>query len=242
MQLGELAADRGGAGPKSRGEIGKRRAKRGPLSNSTSVAGMAASCAMRFCRAACLGGRKPSKKKRSVGRPATPSAVNTAEAPGTATTTWPASACRAHQFVAGIGNKRRAGIGDQRDRLALGQAGEQLRPRLGGVVLVIGRERGRDAVMLGQLAGDAAVLAGDHVGGGERLQRAQADVAQIADRGGDQIEPGGRRRGLDDRPVKRITARPGAFGGFAIFRHARHSRRGFSGRHSGANSLSFSLP
>ena len=35
---------------------------------------------------ACLGGRKPSKKNRSVGRPATLSAASTAEAPGSAVT------------------------------------------------------------------------------------------------------------------------------------------------------------
>ena len=81
---------------------------------------------------------------------------------------------RAHQLVAGIGNQRRAGIGDQRDRFAVGKPRQQLRPRLGGVVLVIGRQRRRDAVMLEQLAGDAGVLAGDDVGGGQHFQRAQA--------------------------------------------------------------------
>ena len=62
------------------------------------------------------------------------------------------------------------------------------------VVLVIGGERGGDAVTVEKLAGDARVLARDEVGGGEHLQRPHGDVAQIADRGGDQIEPGRQRR------------------------------------------------
>ena len=102
----------------------------------------------------------------------------------------------AYQLVTGIGNQRRAGIRDQRDRLPFAQAGEQLRPRLGRVVLVVGRERRCDAVMLGELAGDAAVLAGDHVGGGQRLERAQADVAQVPDRRRHQIKARGQRRSV----------------------------------------------
>ena len=150
-----------GAPPSPCARSASEAASRAPLSNSTRVAGMAASAAMRFCRATCLGGRKPSKKKRSVGSPATPSAASTADAPGIAVTAWPASLRRAHQLVAGIGNQRRAGVRHQRHRLAVRQPGEQLRPRLGRVMLVIGRERRRDAVALGQLARDACVLAGD---------------------------------------------------------------------------------
>ena len=40
-------------------------------------------------RAALLGGRKPSKKKRSVGRPETTSAVRIAEGPGIGVTGRP---------------------------------------------------------------------------------------------------------------------------------------------------------
>ena len=43
-----------------------------------------------------------------------------------------------------------------------------------GVVVVVRRQRRRDAVMVEELAGDAGVLARDHVGAGENLQRPQA--------------------------------------------------------------------
>ena len=56
---------------------------------------------MRWRRAALRGGRKPSKKKRSVGRPATISAASTAEAPGTATTLMPAAAASATSLKPG---------------------------------------------------------------------------------------------------------------------------------------------
>ena len=42
-------------------------------------------------RAADLGGRKPAKKKRSVGNPETLSAHNSAEGPGAASTVSPSS-------------------------------------------------------------------------------------------------------------------------------------------------------
>ena len=98
---------------------------------------------------------------------------------------------RAHQLVTGIGDQRRAGVRHQRDCLACGKTRKQLRPRFGGIVLVIGRERRRDAVAFGELAGDAGVLAGDDVGAGEQFERAQGDVAQISDRCRHQIEAGG---------------------------------------------------
>ena len=43
------------------------------------------------------------------------------------------------------------------------------RPRLGRVVIVIGRERRCDGVTVEQFAGDAGILAGDQIGAGKRL-------------------------------------------------------------------------
>ena len=60
-------------------------------------------------------------------------------------------ACRAHELVAGVGDQRGAGIGDERDGGALGEPCQQLGPGLGGVVVVIGRERGGDGVMVESL-------------------------------------------------------------------------------------------
>jgi hypothetical protein len=57
-------------------------------------------------------------------------------------------------------------------------------------VLVIGARPLPDAVAVEQHAGDPCILAGQDVGGGQGLQRAQRDVAEIADRRRHQIERG----------------------------------------------------
>jgi hypothetical protein len=86
-----------------------------------------------------------------------------------------------------------------------------------------------------ELAGDAAVLAGDHVGGGERLERAQADVAQVSDRRRDQIKACRRRRGFDLSTRDRVAARPAGVRGFAVLfvvlGHAGYFRRRPVARH-----------
>ena len=190
---------------------------------------------MRARRAPSFGGRKPSKKKRSVGRPATASAASAADGPGAASMAWPASQAARTSLKPGIGNQRRAGVGHQRDRLAGGEPRQQLRPRRGGVVLVVGRQRRGDAVMVEQPAGHAGVLAGDQVGGGQRLQRPQRDVAQVADRGGDQVQTGGQPRRLDRLAGEDIGAGEPAdsadlAGGF-IVAHGRHCNRRPGRRH-----------
>ncbi len=55
-----------------------------PDSNITSVASMRASSVRRDRRAADFDGKKPSKKKRSVGSAATDSAASTEDGPGSA--------------------------------------------------------------------------------------------------------------------------------------------------------------
>ncbi len=45
---------------------------------------------------------------------------------------------------------------------------------------------------------------------GQRFQRPQANVAEVPDRGGDQIEPGRGGPGLDGRAEWRVDARPAA--------------------------------
>ena len=102
----------------------------------------------------------------------------------------------AHQFEAGIGNQRRAGVRDQRNRSALRQPLQDLWPRGFRVMFVIGLELRGYCVTLGQTAGDAGVLAGDDVDARQRFQRAKCDVSEIADRGCHQIEAGNRFRGI----------------------------------------------
>ena len=108
------------------------------------------------------------------------------------------SADLAHQLEAGIGDQGRAGIRDQGDRSALRQPFQNLRPRQRGVVFVIGFEQRRNRVALGQAAGYPCVFAGDDIDAGQRLQRAQGDVAEIADWRRHQMKAGNRLwRGQD---------------------------------------------
>ena len=70
-------------------------------SKNTSVAGTAASSAMRVRRPALFGGRNPANRNASVGSPATASALSVAEAPGSASTRWPASMASRTSFQPG---------------------------------------------------------------------------------------------------------------------------------------------
>ena len=90
-------------------------------------------------------------------------------------------------------------------------------PRLRGVVVVVGRERRRDAVVVEQLAGHARVLAGDQVGGGQHLERPQRDVAQIADRGGDEVQPRSEPRHDGLVPVEDIVPPAQLFPAWAVY-------------------------
>ncbi len=110
----QTAAWRGAEPFRQRRERARRRAGRFRTGSASPECG--ASSAMRVRRWPSFAGRKPSKKNRSVGRPATLSAASAAEAPGTAITGEPGLARRAHQLEAGIGNQRRAGVRNQRDR------------------------------------------------------------------------------------------------------------------------------
>jgi hypothetical protein len=91
------------------------------------------------------------------------------------------------------------------------KGGEQPRPRFVGIVLVIGVGAVLDAVAIEQHAGDAGVLAGQHIGAGQRFQRPQRDVAEIADRGRDKIKAGLLRAGGNGHVVQAEAALPAAF-------------------------------
>ena len=206
MQFGQFAADRGRTRTKACGKIGERRGQTRAAFEQHQSHGNGGERRDAFLSRR-LFGRQKALEEKAVGRQAGGSERGQHRRSAGHRNDSEARLDRfAHQFVAGIGNKRRAGIGDQRDRLAFGQAGENFRAGLGRVVLVIRRERCRDAVMLGELAGDAAVLAGDDVGGGENFQSAQTDIAQVSDRRRDQIKRWRRRRGFDSCAGQRIAA------------------------------------
>ncbi|MEI9905206.1 MAG: hypothetical protein WDN06_15570 [Asticcacaulis sp.] len=60
-------------------------------------------------------------------------------------------------------------------------------------MIVIAQQGLLDVVSRQQLAGDAGILGQHHVGGTQNVERPQGDVAQIADRRGDNIEAGADR-------------------------------------------------
>ena len=145
VELGELAADRGLARPQPFGEVGERRREpRAGLEQDergrNAVELGDAGAPRRLLR------RQESFEEEPVGRQR--AHHQRREHRGGARHRRHARALlarRAHELVAGVGDQRGAGVGDQRHRRALGEPRQQPGPGLGGVVVVIGRERGGDA-------------------------------------------------------------------------------------------------
>ena len=77
-------------------------------------------------------------------------------------------------------------------------AAKQPRPLRRAVVVVVGQDRARvaaNAVDLQQLARLAGVLGGEDVGARQHVERAEGDVARVADRGRHEVEAGRQRLG-----------------------------------------------
>src|SRR5262249_1625314 len=83
---------------------------------------------------------------------------------------------------------RRAGVGDERNGGAVGEAAEDLRAPRELVVLEVGHGRRMDVEVGEQRPRAARVLAGDQVDLAQHTQRARGDVLEIADRCGDDEE------------------------------------------------------
>src|SRR5262245_11584482 len=194
VELGELTAERGLARTKLRGKVGERRrdARSGLEQNKR--------CRDAFELVDARAPRSFFHRQKSLeqkpvgGKPAEREGCEYRRGSRQCRHARARGTRFAHELVTGVGHERRPCVRDQRDGGAIGEPGDELRSRLGGVMLVIGGERGGDAVTVEEFAGDARVLAGNEVGGGEHLQRSHGDVAQIADRRGDQIEAGRERR------------------------------------------------
>jgi hypothetical protein len=106
---------------------------------------------------------------------------------------------RAHQAVSGIGDQRHAGVGYQGHALAGGERAQD--PRFGQVLrgVAVGDGGRGYSIVAGELGEHARVLADDHVGRAQDVKRAQGDVTQIADRRGDNMQPGRQRRRFTPR-------------------------------------------
>ncbi len=137
---------------------------------------------MRLRRSPVFGGRKPSKKKRSAGSPCGDEGGEQRRGAGQGMDRDARRRAAHHQRRARIRKEWRAGVADERQRLA---AGHRLHRR-GDLRLVRMRveapHRPPDAVMVEEAARHPRVLRQDPVGGRQRRERAQCDVSEIADR------------------------------------------------------------
>ena len=200
------------------------RSTRCGASYSTIVRRSAASSARRSRRARPDRGRKPSKTNRPAGSPLVTSAWTSGRRTRDRRHLVPGVEHGAGQPLAGVADAGRAGVGDDGHVTALAEHVEHLaEPGQLGVLVAHGQPGGADPGVLEQPAGPAGVLAADQPGPGERLDGPRREVAEVADRGGDEDEPARRRALVSHRGAGR-GARSSA-GGVAAGCHRRCAAR-----------------
>jgi len=94
----------------------------------------------------------------------------------------------AHEAETGVAHQRRARIGDQRQRFAGEQACDQLRGDFAFVVFVHRQQWPLDAEMREQAPAVPRVLGADRIDRAQHLQRPRREIAEVADRGGDDVQ------------------------------------------------------
>jgi hypothetical protein len=92
----------------------------------------------------------------------------------------------ADEAVTGVGHQGGAGVGDQGDAATLAQHVEHLDDTPLLVVVVQGKGAGMDAEIGEQAGGDPGILAQDKIGGLQGNDGAVCDIAEVADRCGNQ--------------------------------------------------------
>ena len=163
-------------------------ASRVGASKNTSVAGTACSSARRALARALPCRQKPCEQESVGGQSGARERRQECAGAGQARHAMATRDGITHQLVAWIGDERRAGIADERNRLARCQLRQDARALSLGIVLVIGAQRLRNREVREQGAAVACVLAVEHVGPGKDGERPQGDVAQIADRRRHEVE------------------------------------------------------
>ena len=93
--------------------------------------------------------------------------------------------------LAGVRNRWRSGVRHQGDRRAAAKLGDQLVSFVVLVVLVVACERLLDLKVVEKAQGIARVLGGDEIDLTEGAKDALGDVAEVADRGGAEVEGAG---------------------------------------------------
>ena len=206
MQLGQLFGDAASRAPSTSAMSARLLARRGPVSKKMSVAGTSFSSWSRARRGPDFGGRKPAKRKVSVGSPALVRRASDGRRSRDADDRDASVERFAHELVAGVGDERRARVRDQRDRLSGAEPRHKPRAFALGIVLVIGAERAADAEMGEQLLRVPRVLGGDEIGAGEHGERPERNVGEIADRRRHEIKPG-LQAAASRRSRERLAAR-----------------------------------
>ena len=168
-----------------------------------------ASSARRSARARPDRGRKPSNTKRTVDKPAHDERADGGDRAWDRRDRVPRVEHGAHQALTRIADARGPGVGRHGDIPAVVEHREDLGHAGGLGVLVADRQADpADAGVLQQPARPAGVLAADQRRRGEGVASSHRQVAEVADRRGDQDEPA--RRALSHRtsaPARRAPRR-----------------------------------
>ena len=98
---------------------------------------------------------------------------------------------RTHQEKAGVADGGRAGVADECHLFARFETGGEGIGRLVLIELVVAHQRNADVVVLQQNTTGARVFGKYEVDRFQNTKRAQRDVFEIADGGGNEIEHGG---------------------------------------------------
>ena len=199
-----------GAAGRRRGRAGSRRAASAPRTGR-SPARRPRSRASRSRRSRPVRGRNPSNDQRGPASPAAATAASTADAPGTGTTAPPCAGPRRDQPLARVADTTGVPASVTSARSVAGREvlEERALPRR-AALRVVAHRPGRDLVAVEQPARDPRVLGRDERHRPQDLERAERDVAEVADRRRDDVQRPGRppgrplRRAQEPRPAARV--------------------------------------
>src|ERR1019366_5186983 len=186
-------------------------------SKSTVVPGRVAYAAYQRSRSPRREGGKPRNVNGTTGNPEIERIASTADGPGTAPHGVPGGGAPRGEPLAGIGDERRARVGDESQRLASGEPLESLADAAVFVVAVAGHARRREAVAREEVSRAPGVLAVDDGCRRQRLERPRREVVEVSDRRGDDEETA--HCAILSRPRPRRARRlSGSFMGFAAYK------------------------
>ena len=174
-------------------------ARLGPLSYKTSVARTCAIFGDRVRPSFRFRWKETEEQKRSVGSPGKRQGSDCRGWPGDGLHGMARRSRRTHELVAGIGDQRSPRVADQAIAASPSRATIRSRSCFGSVIVVAAHWH--FAADVGeQLGGDSRILGEDVVRLTQHLGRAGAEIAEIADRRGHDVETG-RKPSFIDWPL-----------------------------------------